>query len=77
MSSETLLATENKKIFIEDQRALEQSDIFEKLSRLGDAVDEGCSGETLVQLLRDMVPTFYLPEEVNSEAQRKMEKTSV
>ena len=73
MSSETLLATENKKIFIEDQRALEQSDLFEKLNQLGDAVDEGCSGETLVQLLRDMVPTFYLPEEVNFAAQQKME----
>lgn len=68
MSSETLLATENKKIFIEDQRALEQSDIFEKLNQLGTAVDEGRSGETLVQLLRDMVPTFYLPEEVNAGA---------
>jgi len=69
MSSEVLSATANKKIFIEDQHALEQSDIFDKLSRLGDAIDSGSSDEDLVQILRDIVPTFHTPEEINAAAQ--------
>jgi len=66
MSSETLLATDNKKIFIEDQRAIDESDIFEKLSRLGEAVNEGVSDEHLVVMLHEMIPTFKRPEEVNA-----------
>ena len=77
MSSETLLATENRKIFIEDQRAMEESDIFHKLTRLGTAVDEGAPDAELVDMLHEMVPTFRTPEEVNAAAEKSRSLTGV
>ena len=68
MSSERLSKTENKKIFIEEQRPIEQSEIMDKLICLGDAVDSGCPNEELVKLLHDMIPTFHTAEEVNAAA---------
>lgn len=68
MSSETLSATENKKIFIEEQRPIDRDELMDKLTRLGEAIDGGSSGEVLVELLHDMVPTFHTPDEINASA---------
>jgi len=72
MSSETLLKTDNEKIFVEQQQRIDPSQIMENLTKLDRAVTEELPDEKLVSLLRGMIPTYHAPEDVNREAERKL-----
>ncbi len=66
MRSETLEATTNHKIFIERQKdPFTPAMIRDKLDRLEDALASD-SAEILVSAMREAVPTFKTPEEVNA-----------
>lgn len=71
MSSETLLATKNKKIFIEEQRPIDVDEIMDKLTQLGNAIYDGTPDEQLVKMLHEMVPTFRTTDEVNRAVTNK------
>lgn len=71
MSSETLSATANKKIFIEQQRPIPRETIAEEIAAFSREIEDGAASEKLVALLHGFVPTFRTPEEVNSAARLK------
>ena len=68
MQSETLLGTTNKKIFVEQQQTISEDEIAGYLETLDQALQKEESPEALIALLREIVPTYRAPEEVNSEA---------
>ena len=68
MKSETLLATDNQKIFIEQQQTISEEDIRGYLETLDQALQDELPSEELIALLRGIIPTYRSPEEVNSEA---------
>ena len=70
MTSETLTATENKKIFIEKQGSLTQEEIMQDLMRLDEALGNNISDAELLSLMKQMIPTYHDPEEVNEKAIR-------
>lgn len=69
MRSETLSATANEKIFVEEQQEIRASQILENLETLDRAVTMGSTNEELTALLKSMVPTFYDPDEINHAAE--------
>ena len=71
MRSETLIATSNDKIFVEQQQEIRASRILSNLETLDRAIAEGSSNEELTALLKTMVPTYYDPDEVNHAAQER------
>ena len=73
MKSETLLETPNKKIFVEQQQTIEESDIRSYLETLDKALQDELPPEELIALLREIIPTYRSPEEVNSEAIKRNE----
>lgn len=74
MQSETLSATPNEKIFVEQQQEIRASQIMGSLETLDRAVTDGCSNEELIALLREIVPTYHDPEEVNRAAEARDER---
>ena len=71
MNSETLSATPNEKIFVEQQQEIRASRILSDLETLDRAIAEGSSNEELTALLKTMVPTYYDPDEVNHVVQER------
>jgi FlaA1/EpsC-like NDP-sugar epimerase len=69
MKSETLIKTENSKIFIEQQQYIDPIEIKEDLQYLDRAVTKDYDSAELIRLLHSMVPTYRTPEEVNHEAE--------
>ena len=65
MRSETLSATPNAKIFVEQQQTISAEEIAQALAELDRAVTAGAD---LRALLRRLVPTYRSPEEVNPPA---------
>ena len=68
MKSETLVKTDNSKIFIEQQQYIDPDEIMRNLQFLDRAVTEEHSNEELIGILRGMIPTYHAPEEVNRRA---------
>ncbi len=66
MSDENLKETYNSKIFINDQLEVDCDNIKENLQEIIDVANANNSKET-VKLLHKFVPTFKLPEEINSQ----------
>ncbi len=64
---EGLDKTANKQIFIERDQPLPLSIIEEKLSRLNEAIDSG-HNSVVREALKEVVPTYKSPEEVNRSA---------
>ncbi len=69
MNSETLSKTENKKIFVEQQQKIDPKQIMDELEMLDRAVTvDDMSNHELIELLRNMIPTYHAPEETNRKA---------
>ena len=62
-----LIATGNKKIFVEQQGELDRDAIMQGLEELDAALLEHRSNEELVALMKRLVPTYRDPETVNAE----------
>ncbi len=64
VKSEKLGTTENEKIFIEEDTPLIQAEIEEKLNMLRAALETGSNRE-VKRVLKEAVPTYRDPEEIN------------
>ena len=60
-----LTSTANRKIFVEEQKTIPHEEIRDALYRLDVALRENQSPETLISLMKTLVPTYRAPEEVN------------
>lgn len=67
MNSNELTATENQKIFVEQQSEIDRAVILTGLERLDAAVTTELPNEEIVALLHELVPTYRTPEEVNRQ----------
>ena len=72
MDSDTLTATKYDKIFIEQQEDISREEMDQNLSRLREVLETESPAE-IVKVMRQIVPTFKTPEEVNSRAANKLE----
>ena len=66
MNNEHLMETQNKKIFVEEQREISPDEIMRELIRLDEAVTRESSNEEIISLMKSMVPTYHAPQEVNN-----------
>ena len=76
MKSETLLKTENSKIFVEQQQEIDPKKIAEDLRFLDRAVTEDLPDEELIGILRGMIPTYHAPDEINRRALDELERAA-
>ncbi len=67
IKTEELDKTDNDKIFVERDKALDQEEIAEKLKILSEAIKTGSNREVKKALMQ-VVPNYRTPEEVNEEA---------
>ncbi len=65
MDSDTLLETENSKIFIEQQEEINPQEIMDGLKTLDRAVSDELPDEELISILRGLIATYHAPEDVN------------
>ncbi len=72
MNSDTLTATKYNKIFIEQQEDISREMMEQNLGRLRKVLETESPAE-IVKVMRDIVPTFKTPEEVNRNAASKLE----
>ena len=70
--TETLTTTENSLIFIEKDTPLSKAELERRLEILKKAVDTG-SNEVVRRALKQVVPTYRSPEEVNANAEQAAE----
>ena len=76
VKTEELDKTENNMIFIERDRGLSRAEVAQKLSLLETAVQNG-TPEFAKKIMKQVVPTYHDPEEVNKLAEQTEEmKTS-
>ena len=74
MRSETLSKTGNEKIFVEQQQHISKSEIMDDLLRLDEAITKKSTQKQLIALLREMIPTYHDPKEVNARMLRQEER---
>ena len=68
MAEEGLTATKHDKIFVSEPMYLEMKALEEKLEILSKLeYDENYSKENIKAIMKDVVPTYKDPEEVNHE----------
>jgi len=67
IGEEGLSKTANEKIFVEQQETIHQETIMDGLEQLDRAVMDDVSKESLVALMKRLVPTYRDPNEVNQE----------
>ena len=72
MKSDTLTATRFDKIFIEQQEDISREEMDANLERLREVLATE-SPEAIIKVMREIVPTFKTPEEVNRQAQNVLE----
>ena len=71
MNSDTLTATKYNKIFIEQQDSITREEMDVNLSRLREVLATESPAE-IIKVMRDIVPTFKTPDEVNRAAEQKL-----
>ena len=72
MRSENLIETPNSKIFVEEQSFIPQKEIMCGLISLDNLVTAERPKEEIIALMKQLVPTYRDPEEVNREAEKTM-----
>jgi FlaA1/EpsC-like NDP-sugar epimerase len=76
IKTETLEKTDNDMIFIETDAPLSREEIDEKIKSLLDAVEkskEDITAPLVVTAMKNAVPTYHDPDEVNQNASRSEE----
>ncbi len=76
VKTEELDKTENKLIFIERNNPLSQAEIDEKLKKLRAACDTN-DDDTVRAALKEVVPTYRTPEEINKDAENSEEMQEI
>lgn len=70
MNKDNCIKTANRKIFIEKQQTISEEEIMNGLTSLDESITAKRSNEALIQLMKQIVPTFCNPEEVNQRIER-------
>ena len=65
MASESLVSTDKSKIFIEEQREMDESTIRNYLTSLHQAISDDAGSEDIKELLKQMIPTYMDSNEIN------------
>ena len=65
MASENLVSTDKSKIFIEEQREIDESTISNYLTSLHQAISDDAGSEEIKELLKQMIPTYKDSNEIN------------
>ena len=65
MASESLVSTDKSKIFIEEQREIDETTISNYLTALHQAVNDEAGSEEIKALLKQMIPTYMDSNEIN------------
>ena len=68
MDIDGLTRTSNQRVFVEQREDISETSLQEGLRRLAGALARKAPPEELVALMRELVPTYRSPEEVNSRA---------
>ena len=76
MKNDQLIKTANNKIFVEQQENIPQAYIMAGLKRLDQAVSDNADLE-LSDLMKQLVPTYRDPEEVNGTVVWETEEVEV
>ena len=71
MKSEGLSKTASSKIFIERQQEISQDEMNKKLAILKKALDDDVSRDGIRAVMKQVVPTYRDPDEVNREVTQK------
>ena len=74
MDSDSLTATKYEKIFVEQQEIISCDEMAHNLERLRQVLATESASE-IVRVMREIVPTFKTPEEVNAQVGAKVEAT--
>ena len=69
--------TANEKIFVEQQETISHAQIMDGLTKLDELISQSHSKESLFALMKELVPTYYDPDEVNLSAAAKKEELIV
>lgn len=72
MRSENLIETPNQKIFVEEQSFIPQKEIMCGLISLDNLVTAERPNDEIIALMKQLVPTYRDPEEVNREAEKTL-----
>ena len=72
MDSDDLTATKYEKIFVEEQEPISREEMSRNLERLRQVLATESVAE-IVRVMREIVPTFKTPEEVNSQVTEQVE----
>ena len=78
--TEKLEKTDNNMIFVEQDAPLTRGEVDKKIELLSAAVDAAkgeLGAESIRRAMMSVVPTFHLPEEINSHAQESEEMQMV
>ncbi|MBQ7088617.1 MAG: polysaccharide biosynthesis protein [Clostridia bacterium] len=73
MDSDKLTATKYEKIFVEQQGTISREEMARHLERLRQVLATESTAE-IVRVMREIVPTFKTPEEVNSQVTQQAER---
>ena len=73
MDSSSLTATKYEKIFVEQQETISREEMAHNLERLREVLATESTAE-IVRVMREIVPTFKTPEEVNSQVTKQVER---
>lgn len=68
IANERLMRTGNNKIFVEHQHEISQDVIMADLKMLDEAICGGHTKDELITLMKELVPSYYAPEQINSKA---------
>ena len=74
MSNEHLTATKYEKIFVEQQEIISRDEMHHNLKRLREVLATESAAE-IVRVMREIVPTFKTPEEINSQVDKREKQT--
>ena len=66
ISNENLIKTSNQKIFVEHERTIAPEFIMRCLTALDRAITGESTKEELIRLMKQMVPTYFSPEQINN-----------
>ena len=76
IKGEQIVATENRKIFVEQQREIDPDMVMRDLESLDLAVTAQLPPYELIRLLQSMIPTYHDPKEVNAASEAAQESGS-
>jgi len=77
VDTDRLIRTANQKIFVEQEEAVSAEWVLSGLERLDYAVTSGEAKQDLIALMRQLVPTYLDPDEINDQVSQTEDQTLI